>query len=240
VCKQPCPHKKLDGGFELISLDLEGLDMKNSGIDDPCNNITNDLQCNSSAYYMNVKVVNYAGLETLAYSNAIQIDLTPPECDYVKCLDPDYSENEPTQYLGSSSTIGAFWNCSEDISQIEYYIVRVFDSSNNNTIINSTSVGLETKTTITSENGTFRDGNNYVVEVSAVNTAGLSVTNICKVQVSLFPPDTSNATAAPLNTNASYVLADEDTPYWTTSQTEIGIEWKGGNSKIEYYGKYIK
>jgi hypothetical protein len=240
LCKQPCSHETLHDGFELISLDVKGLDMKSTSAGDSCNNITSDIQCNSTAYYMNVKVVNYAGLETLAYSNAIQIDLTPPECDYVKCLDPDYSKDEPTQHLGSSSTIGAYWNCSEDISQIEKYIVRIFNSGNNETVMNSTSVHLKTKTAFRLENDTFRDGENYVVEVTTVNTAGLSVTKSCKVQVSLFPPDISGAATAPLYTKASSVSADEDAPYWTTSQTEIGIEWKGGNSKIEYYGKYIK
>jgi hypothetical protein len=240
LCKQPCSHKNLHDGFGLISLDLEGLDMKSSSIDDPCNNVTSDLQCNSTAFYLNVKLVNYAGLESFAYSNAVQIDITPPECDYVKCIDPDYSKDEPTQYLGSSSTIGAYWNCSEDISQIESYIVRVFDSSNNETVMNSTSVGLKTKKAFRLQNGTFRDGKNYVVEVTTINTAGLSITKSCKVQVSLFPPDTSGATTAPLYTNVSYVSADEDTPYWTTTQTEIGIEWQGGDSEVEYYGKDVK
>ncbi|XP_053407458.1 uncharacterized protein LOC123547213 isoform X2 [Mercenaria mercenaria] len=235
LCKQPCSYERLSGGFDLIPLEVNGLNMESPNIEDTCSNVTSDSQCNSTAYYINVKVVNFAGIESLAYSNAIQIDLTPPECEYVKCLDPDYSEDEPTKHLGSSSNIGAYWNCSEDVSQIENYAVRIFDSSSNQTVMNSTSVGLKTKTGFKLGNGTFKDGKNYTVEVTTVNTAGLSVMTSCQVQVSLYPPDTSGAGTKPLYTEASDTPADEDTPYWTSSQTEIGIEWQGGNSQIEYY-----
>lgn len=239
LCKNSCSDDHLSGGFNLIQLEVNNLKMEAPSLNDSCNNVSSEAKCNSTSYYLNVKMVNYAGIETLSYSNAIQIDLSPPVCDYVKCLDPDYSEDEPTSHLGSSSHIGAYWNCSEDISQIEHYDVRIFASSSNQSIMNATNVGLKTKTGFKLPNGTFEDGENYTLEVSAVNSAGLSIKKTCRVQVSLFPPETAGASSAPLYTDMSDPPGDEDIPYWTTSQTKMGIEWTGGNSEIEYYGNII-
>ncbi|KAL4222208.1 hypothetical protein ACF0H5_018246 [Mactra antiquata] len=235
ICKEPCADDHHTNGFELIDLHVDNLNLEVSDMDNICNNVTNDIKCNSTAYYLNVKTVNFAGEETVAFSNGIEIDNTPPECEYVKCLDPDYDKDQPTRHLGSNSSIGAYWNCSEDISIIESYTVKVLSQSD--VIMESTNVGMKTKAHFTLPGGTFKDGHIYSVEVTAINSAGIYTSHNCSVLVKLFPPDVSKASASPLYTSSTSTSNDDeyDVPYWTSSQTNIGIQWEGGNSEIEYY-----
>jgi len=236
LCEQPCNATVLSEGFNLIPIDQTGLTMESVRTGHSCANISSEESCNNTAYYLNVRVVNFAGQETYAFSNGIQIDITPPECEYVKCTDPDFNIDQPTEYLGSSSTIGAYWNCTEKESLIVDHQVQVIHTQSGITIMNSTSVGIGSKHKLTLDNNTFEDSNDYELRVTVVNTAGLSSTASCHVHVNLYPPDVSGVGTEALYTYGG-IPSSTNTPYWTDSQTSIGIQWKDGTHDIEFIGK---
>ena len=234
LCHETCSDTMLSKGFTIIPLEVDGLSLETTDID-KCKNSSGKQSCNVTAYYLNVRVMNFAGQDVIAHSSGIQIDVTPPECNYVKCLDPEYSNDEPTDYIGSSSAIGGYWNCTEDVSQISEYFVRIL-SKDGRILMNSTKVGLTTKTNFTLNNGTFVDKKDYVLEMTAVNVGGLSTIMTCSVHVNLYPPDTTGAASQPLFTLGS-VSSSADSPLWTSSQTNVGIAWSGGSKETEFYGE---
>ncbi|XP_045172526.2 uncharacterized protein LOC123534370 [Mercenaria mercenaria] len=226
------------GTFELIDLSISGLQLEvidNTTLS--CLNETNDpLACNISSYLLSVKVVNFAGLSTVVHSNPVQIDQTAPTFEYVKCLDPLNSNNEPTDRLGSNSVIGAYWNCAEDISQIEYYSVSITQVSPKENVMNNTFVGLKRRVNFTFGNATFHHGKEYRVIIEATNTAGLKAVDSCQVSVDLFPPNADNIIYGALFAEDEDVdEASEDIPSVTSSQTEIGLTWSGGNNDTRFY-----
>ena len=236
LCKQPCNGTVLSEGFNLIPIDQTGLSMESVKSGQPCANISSDESCNSTAYYFNVKMVNFAGQETYTLSNGIQIDTTPPECEYVRCTDPDFNIDQPTEYLGSSSIIGAYWNCTEKESLIVDYRAEVIHTQRGMIVMNSTRVGVVTKHKFTLDNNTFEDRNDYELRITVVNTAGLTSTASCHVHVNLYPPDVSGVGTEALYTDGS-TSSSTNTPYWTDSQTSIGIQWKDGTNDTEFIGK---
>ncbi|WAQ98208.1 hypothetical protein MAR_022581 [Mya arenaria] len=234
ICKENCADEILSNGFNLVAVEVNGLDMDAINMNSTCVNISSEEQCNSTSYYINAKLVNFAGEETTAFSNAIQIDTTPPQCFYVECTDPNYNVDQPTKYLGSSSAIGAFWNCTEKESLIVRHKVEIVDITNGDIVMNSTDVGLKTRVRFDLANDTFEDGSDYEVLVTVINSAGLTLKTSCKVQVNLYPPDVSAVVSEPLYTDWT-THSEMEMPYWTDSQTNIGIQWSGGTSDTEFY-----
>ena len=238
LCMIPCNGTVLTDGFNLIPIEQTGLSMDSLQMGHPCFNISNEESCNSTAYYLNVRLVNYAGLETIAFSNSIQIDITPPECFDVKCTDPDFNIYQPTDVLGSSSSIGGIWNCTDYESQIVENKVEIIHKVSGLIVMNSTSVGLNSSHTISLENGTFLDKNEYELKVTVLNNGGLSATGSCHVHVNLFPPDVSYVDTDTLYTDDNAISSPNDT-CWSDSQTSIGIRWSNGTFDTEFYGKHM-
>ena len=89
-----------------------------------------DIKSNGSSlsvpiYYINVKVINYAGLETIVTSDAVMVDITPPAMDFVRCLDPSDSMDAPSLYQGTNKSMAAYWDGSEDVGDIIAYIISI-------------------------------------------------------------------------------------------------------------------
>ncbi|XP_052219885.1 uncharacterized protein LOC127837088 [Dreissena polymorpha] len=234
LCNETCTAEKLLDGFNMINIELTNVHLESSENSTECANITSDKKCNSTAYYLNAKLVNFAGEETLVFSNGIQIDISPPYCEYVKCTSPEYSEDQPTNFTGSSSIIGAYWNCTEKTSQIVKFTVQIINKESGAVVMDNVDVGLKSKATFNLDNGTFQHEKHYDVRVYALNSAGLTSIASCSVQVILFPPDVSKVISGPLYTNRTNT-ADDQEPYWTESQSQIGIQWQGGTPDIEFY-----
>ncbi|WAQ98196.1 hypothetical protein MAR_022569, partial [Mya arenaria] len=234
ICKENCADEKLSNGFNIVPVEVNGLDMDEINMNSTCVNISSEEQCNSTSFYINAKLVNFAGEETSVFSNAIQIDTTPPQCFYVECTDPNYNVDQPTMYLGSSSAIGAFWNCTEKESLIVLHKVEIVDFTNGDIIMNNTDVGLKTRVRFEFANDTFEDGSDYEVRLTVINSAGLTFTSSCKVQVNLYPPDVTAVVSEPLYTDGK-THSEMEMPYWTDSQTNIGMHWSGGTSDTEFY-----
>lgn len=233
-CTEDCAYATIDEDFMIIDLIITGLRLKEVKLDDGCLNITSDSNCNSTSYYVTTKVVNFAGQSTYAHSNAIQVDPTPPTCEYIKCLDPDHTEDQPTSHLGSSSTIGAYWKCSDDISLIEDFEVSVSSLDEQATIMNTTNVGRKSKISFNLGNDTFKERYNYAVQLTVYNTAGMSETYNCSVEVHLSPPDVDPTDSKPLYGDQTTV--DGETVI-TDAQDKIGVEWEGGTDEVELFGK---
>ena len=234
ICKETCNDHRLIEDYTIIDLNITDLDMREVGLDTDCFNVTNGNKCNSTSYYLTTKIINFAGQATFAHSNAIQVDITPPACEYMKCLDPDYSKDEPTSHIGSSSTVGSYWKCSEDVSLIEHFEVLVTSVDGQDILMNRTNVGTKTKVSFALGNDTFVDKQDYTVHMTVVNNAGLSAVYNCTVHVNLFPPNVSSAETKPLYAVDTNTV---DTAAVTDSQNTIGIKWAGGNEEIEFYGK---
>ena len=233
MCKDDCNNTKLTSDYTVLDLNVTDLDLQEVALDNDCMNVTSEIYCNSTAYYLTTKIVNFAGQATYSHSNAIQIDRTPPECMYMKCLDPDYSKDEPTSHIGSSSTIGSYWNCSEDVSIIDHYLVHITSVDNQDILMEPTNVGIKSKVSFNLGKDSFADKHDYMVHMTVVNNAGLSSAYNCSVQVNLYPPNVSTTDTKPLY---AADINQEDGVALTDSQYEMGISWTGGNKDIEFYG----
>ena len=234
LCRMDCNDTRLTDDYTVIDLHISNLDLKEVGVENECLNVTNEKVCNSTSYYLTTKIVNFAGQSSIVHSNAIQVDVTPPVCEYVKCLDPDYSADEPTSHLGSSSTIGAYWKCFEDVSLIDHFEMHVTTNDDNEVIMEKRNVGTKLKAFFELGNDTFKDKHDYIVHIKAINTAGLSNAYNCTVHVNLYPPNV-NATDTESLFATDSVMEDESSS--TYSQNRIGIKWSGGNDEIRFYGK---
>jgi len=53
------------------------------------------------------------------------VDTTPPDLQYVRCVDPSNSMDEPSNYQGTNSSMGAYWECSEDVGDIVEYVIQI-------------------------------------------------------------------------------------------------------------------
>ena len=235
LCKKNCSDLKQTEDYEVFDVNITGLALTETRAESACLNVTSDEHCNSTSYYLTTKVVNFAGQATFAHSNAILVDVTPPACDYMKCVDPEYSADEPTSHLGSSSTIGSYWNCSEDVGLIEYFEVHVTSLDGSDVLMEPRNVGTKTKVSFSLSNNTFKDQQDYMVHMVIVNNAGLLNAYNCTVHVNLYPPNVSSTETTSLYSVDSAL--GENTAR-TDSQTKIGIRWSGGNKDIEYYGEF--
>ena len=235
-CGDQCNHDEIDSDYVVIDLDRTGLDLKELTPDDGCLNVRSDDSCDhSTSYYITIKAVNFAGHSILAHSNAIQIDITPPSCTLVKCLDPEYAEDEPVEYLGSSSQIGSYWNCSDDISLIDHYDVLVAGIDDNVTVMAPTNVQRKSRVKFNFGNDTFKDKHKYKVHTDVVNTAGMSASYDCQVQAFLTPPDVQDTVVTILNISPVQPISGA---HITGSQNSVGMKWEGGKEDAALYGMY--
>ena len=234
--EEQCTYQNIEEEYMILDIYATNLQLRENILDKKCFNVSHEDSCNSSSYYLTTKVVNFAGQTTFAHSNGIQLDMTPPTCEYVKCLDPDNSADEPTEYLGSNSTIGAYWNCSEDLGIISYFEVSVASVDGQEIILNATNIGMVRRITLDVGKNVFTDKQSYALQITAMNNAGLSQSYSCSVEVALSPPNVSTTFTQPLYAPLSPVGEDLVV---SNSSDEIGMSWEKGSDQIEFYGKHL-
>ena len=238
-CNATCSGNGEMADFNVIEILIGGLSLTpTTTISNGSNAAIKNTITNSSSYYVNVKLVNLAGQSTLARSNPVMVDNTPPLCGLMKCTDPlNTGLDQPTEYLGSNTTIGAYWNCEENLSDIQKYVIGIGTSSADDTVYEYSSMGLQSKVNI-SLNGTdmFEDGKTYYVNLQVWNSAGIWSNYWCRSHVILTPPDVSQTSPGNLYTDPSGVVG------WNVSimgqQDRIGFFWDSPKDDTEYYGKY--
>lgn len=117
-CSSDCEPSPLE--FELISLYIENLNLSIAKlISDGTNGSTATF--NGSTHFLHVMAVNAAGLKSHAISKGVMVDITPPEFNYVRCVDPLSPTQEPSLYQGSNDSLRAYWDCDEDVGEITEY-----------------------------------------------------------------------------------------------------------------------
>ncbi|XP_013400547.1 uncharacterized protein LOC106166509 [Lingula anatina] len=230
TCSTDCPHSS----FELTEIRLNNLtlDSKRRYVKDVMN--TDSDKPNAATYFMIIKTVNHAGLGTTVSSKGITIDTTPPRCTLIQCLDPSYSMEEPVEYAGTNESIGAYWDCEEDVSDIITYDVAVGTHHGQQDIIPFHSVGLKDKLVLSNFTQPLQQLHTYYISVRANNAAGQSTIVTCHVTIDSKQPDVAGIkeTVKPPGVTQ---LPDMPDVYLTINQHGAGLEWARGSDTLAFY-----
>ncbi|OWF48074.1 Delta-like protein 1 [Mizuhopecten yessoensis] len=242
----PCEKECLEGcqetchfdEFDLMKIEITGLNLLPTIVSSK-NASENGYQIEEShTYYVTIEAVNFAGQSSFSRSNGIMIDTTPAVCEYVLCLDPYNSLEEPTLYIGTNNSVAAYWSCSDAESEVYSYSIGVGTSQNTSDLYNMTIVGLATKSQIHLEDGKlFIHGDTYYFNVWAYNGAGSPGKFSCKFTVELFPPDVENVTTKSL---FEYHPTDENVDQFvnvsfTEFDDSVGVAWDSKEKIADIY-----
>jgi hypothetical protein len=121
-CNPFCDTNQTD--FDIVPFTIKNLSLEHATID-KSNISSTGTNFHVPAYYINVKVVNYAGLESIVTSDVIMVDISPPTLDFVRCLDPSDSMDAPSLYQGTNTSMAAYWDGSEDVGDITAYNISI-------------------------------------------------------------------------------------------------------------------
>ncbi|XP_063447918.1 uncharacterized protein LOC134727466 [Mytilus trossulus] len=228
-CEKSCTEKHTED-FQIIDIVVRNLSLTAATVEKSNYSSTDGNQFNATTYYYNVKTVNFAGQETVVQSKGIMVDTTPPDLQYVRCVDPSNSMEVPTTYQGTNSSMGAYWECSEDVGDIVDYIIQIGSEAGTSDIKPPVSVGFSKKIKVDGLRGKLLHDHIYFLTVTAVNSAGLTSQDSCNVTVEIMPPDVSNVTL-------SYMYSDDvvDDTIFTAEEHDIGLEWEGGKEDVAFY-----
>ncbi|XP_061168901.1 uncharacterized protein LOC133178169 [Saccostrea echinata] len=227
--------------FEIIPLTLDNLDLKTTIVsNDGLNASVKTEIVNMTEYYVNVKMVNFAGQAVSTITNPVIVDKTPPVCEYIRCLDPDVTGMDaPTDKLGSNKTIGAYWLCEDNISGIKKAYVKVGTETTDSghredeNMASEKDIGAVSKIKISlDDNVYFEDRKTYFVNLVIFNGAGLSTVYSCNVSTILTPPDVSDV-------DSNILLSSERDQTTGTvfadSLDRFGISWNNRGNDTDYY-----
>ncbi|XP_069134862.1 uncharacterized protein [Argopecten irradians] len=237
-CLDHCPETCLPGDFDLMKIEIGDLDLLPT-IASPGNGSEYEYEITDThTYYVNIKAVNFAGQESVSRSNGIMVDTTPAICEYVRCLDPLNSMDEPTEYIGSNNTVAAYWSCIDPESEVYSYSIGIGTSENDTDLYNMTDVGLATNGQIyLDDDKFFIHGDAYYFNVWAYNAAGTTGRFSCKFNVELYPPDVKHVASKSL---FEYDATDGNgNPIKDVSFTEVedsfGVAWNSKNDIADVY-----
>lgn len=229
-CDEQC---SFNSDFELFSFQISGLNLQEPVIEKSEDDVTVK---NDTTYYVTAKVVNFAGDSIMSYSNGIMVDTTPPVCESVKCIDPAYSSDKETSFIGTNNRLGAYWSCGEDISELKEAAVSITSVDDGMTMYQEKSLGLETSADIELVNGThFNDKGQYRFNLKITNVAGLSSMYFCDVKVLLTPPAIEKIE---LSTFFGAVTNNGSSVEWTEFNDRLGISWTNQDDDVQFYGNY--
>ncbi|KAK3094096.1 hypothetical protein FSP39_024081 [Pinctada imbricata] len=222
--------------FEIKKLTIDNLDLVPTIANTDGSNATALTEIrNSSSYYVNIKSVNLAGGAVIARSNPIMIDNTPPKCQQMVCTDPvNTGLDEPTDYLGSNGTVGAYWRCEDDVTEITSYVISVGIDYKDDSLFKETNIGLITKARIDlNESKVFEHGKTYFVNIKVQNSAGLSSNYSCSTTVYLLAPNVSATQSETLYTDPSQTSIND--AYIIHQQDRVGMLWRSPYNDTEFY-----
>ncbi|XP_062588035.1 uncharacterized protein LOC134249704 [Saccostrea cucullata] len=227
--------------FEKIPLTLVDLDLKFTVLsNDGLNTSVETEIVNMTEYYVNVKMVNFAGQPVSTITNPVIIDITPPVCEYIRCLDPVVTGmNTPTDKLGSNKSVGAYWLCEDNISGIKKYFVKVgtetSDKGNkeDENMIPQKDIGTVSKIRLDLDDDIFFENKKtYFVNLIVINGAGLATVYSCSISTMLTPPDVSDVDSNMMN---SAMIDEETGTAFMDSLDRFGVKWKNKKNDTKYY-----
>ncbi|KAI8514388.1 carbohydrate binding [Branchiostoma belcheri] len=117
-------------------------------------------------YYITIKAV----------SDGVYIDATPPVFESLYHVDLSWSEDEPSDFQGSNSTIAVRWEAYDIESQVVGYFWAIGTAPFWTDIQDYVSVGLATSASNSQLEGSLQPLQTYYATVIAVNGAGLNTT----------------------------------------------------------------
>lgn len=234
--------------FEMLQINIQNLNLMPTVLSNDGLNSTMQTEILSILqYYVNVKMINFAGQSVTSSTNPVIIDITPPVCEYIQCLDPVFTGMEtPTQTLGSNKTIGAYWSCIDNISGIKNIYVKVGTEKDNkgskkdDNKYEQKEIGHVSKVRIDlDDNIYFDDRTTYFVNILVYNGAGLSAVYSCNVSTILSPPDVSTTDSQIMH---SLEFDNQTGVVFMGSLDRFGVKW---NTKryiydAELYSEYSK
>ncbi|XP_061197209.1 uncharacterized protein LOC133205414 [Saccostrea echinata] len=226
-CDPLCKINQAD--FNILPFTISNVSLKHATID------KTDIKSNGSSfhaptYYINVKVINYAGLETVVSSDAVMVDISPPVLDFVRCLDPADSMDAPSLFQGTNKSMAAYWDGSEDVGDIVAYNISIGTTPGGEDIYNKTGVGLATKIKIDDLDGKLYHDHTYFITVTAINSADLTASKTCNITVETKAPDISG-----LKVKLLLGKSGSHGRFTTENSRELGITWIGGKADVEFY-----
>lgn len=230
--------------FKIIKIKLDGLNLTPTILsNERLNaNVHTEIQ-NMTQYYVNVQMVNLAGQPVTSITNPVVIDLTPPVCEYVECVDPVFTGMDTsTQTLGSNKTVGAYWSCDDNISGIKRIFIKVgtgkedIGNREDENKFAQKYIGSVSKVRIDlDDNIYFDDRTTYFVNILMYNGAGLSAVYSCNVTTILSPP---NVSSIDLEIMHSAVYKNETSVVLMDSQTRFGLKWNNKQNDTVFYSKF--
>ncbi|GAB1602264.1 uncharacterized protein LOC115224694 [Argonauta hians] len=248
-CDRKCSAAEFQGkGFDVVHFNLTGLNLIrsefNATTNDSLQNPGSPGQLKSSSmsyYYLQVKAVNFAGQETVGLSKGTMVDLTPPLFQAVTCVDPSYSMDEPSDYQGTTESVGAYWECEEDVGEIIDYTLGVgtrpgkadvFMEGGKDLRIKGQR-DLRTKRALAGLDRLLRTNQTYYVVVIATNNAGLQSNMSCNITVDTEPP--SVVGVVPKTAGAYRSFSTGEPASLLEDSSRIEINWAGGPKEVAFY-----
>ncbi|KAK3589126.1 hypothetical protein CHS0354_017092 [Potamilus streckersoni] len=244
VCDPNCTYESLYA-FDIMSFKISNLKLLSSS------NISahekEDTQSaaetksfdslHANSYFINVRILNFAGLETNVNSKAVIIDDTPPTATYVICADPIHNQDEPAVFQGTNSSMAAFWDFDDDISQIMGYTVSIGSRNGLDDIVSNMEVGLRKSVVIQNLTDYLSDNETYFITVTATNEAKLKTSSSCNITIDLNFPNVADSGAGTM-----FSIAVTDAPPNVTflgSSDSIGVDWKNEDPDVEFFEMQI-
>jgi hypothetical protein len=187
----------------------------------------------NKTYYTSLWVITGAGVESLACSIGIVVDLQPPEAGIVR----DGPGGDPTvdvsqaRYIGAPNVTvrwGGFWDADSAIAE---YRVRVCDAAVDPCSSNWTSIGMATNATLLNL-GLLVLGHTYVTTVMAVDYAGWSATASSPgVVFDITPPiAAAELSVTPVVASSFAQVAVAWSPFLDAESTVVDYTWNIGSA----------
>lgn len=234
ICKESCTSPE----FQVVNIQLNNLNLSSGSYkrmaDETANKNDNDTFFDAQTYFLIIKAINFAGYSVTTTSNGITIDTTPPVLKLIYCFDPKYSDTEPSEYVGSTESVGAYWEFDEDASEITMYEAGVGTAAGLDNIHIYIPLHLTQKCIFHNFSLPLVDKQMVYVNVRATNAASLQTVKHCTLIVDLTVPDVKGMSSVTEGTVSLPELPKGVNAAENRHQT--GIKWSPGPKNVEYYG----
>ena len=129
-------------------------------------------------YYVSIKAVNFAGLNTTLTSDGVTVDSTPALCSRI--WDGDQSYQRDVQYVPQTNKMTVSWDCYDHESSIVHYRFSVKNAVSGEVLLpfhalksGVNSSGTAVITGRGKKSVVYRDGNSYTVGIEVTNGVGM-------------------------------------------------------------------
>ncbi|KAK7460764.1 hypothetical protein BaRGS_00038811, partial [Batillaria attramentaria] len=247
-----CSRKFVSDDFTVLSLTRDGLSLKAAkGVSAENTtsqaNATSMLDTDSEedlnnpihTYYMDIKVVDHSGIETVAKSDGFLVDTSPPIINFLRCFDPEYSGDEAVSFLGNNHTVGIQWDVYDDISNIEGVDLYLGTKPGLDDISPRIFLKEDLRNYVFRDvTPRFQDGTVYYVTIEVKNGAGMVNETWNNFTVKMSAPDMSAVKLSLPNVTTESVAGTEVGILDNTERLELNLNLdpeQENQLDVEYY-----